>query len=44
MPKTLKTLPPTDSFVSRHNGPCSEDVDAMLGMLGYDSLDRKSVV
>ena len=39
MPKTLKTLPPTDNFVSRHNGPRSEDVDAMLDVLGYDSLD-----
>ena len=39
MPKTLKTIPPTDNFVSRHNGPRREDIDAMLDVLGYDSLD-----
>ena len=39
MRKTLETLPPPDSFASRHNGPRPEDIDTMLGVLGYDSLD-----
>jgi glycine dehydrogenase len=28
-----------DSFVSRHVGPADADVDAMLELLGYDTLD-----
>jgi glycine dehydrogenase len=39
MPKTLSTLLPPDDFASRHNGPRPADIDAMLGVLGYDSLD-----
>ncbi|MCH6547183.1 MAG: aminomethyl-transferring glycine dehydrogenase, partial [Gemmatimonadetes bacterium] len=39
MRKTLATLPPPDSFASRHIGPRPDDRDAMLRVLGYDSLD-----
>ncbi len=39
MGKTLATLPPPDSFASRHIGPRPDDIDAMLLVLGYDSLD-----
>ena len=40
MGKTLATLPPPDSFASRHIGPRPADIDAMLRVLGYDSLDE----
>jgi glycine dehydrogenase len=39
MPTSLNTLPPNDDFASRHNGPRPADIDSMLGVLGYDSLD-----
>ncbi len=32
-------LSPTDGFVHRHLGPRDADMAAMLGLLGYDSLD-----
>jgi len=35
----METLPPTDSFTSRHLGPRPADIEAMLEVLGYDSLD-----
>ncbi|MCH8131047.1 MAG: aminomethyl-transferring glycine dehydrogenase [Myxococcales bacterium] len=39
MSNTMETLPPTDSFTSRHLGPRPADIEAMLEVLGYDSLD-----
>jgi glycine dehydrogenase len=39
MPKSLNTLLPPDEFASRHTGPRPADIDTMLGVLGYDSLD-----
>ena len=39
MPKTLESLPTTDSFASRHLGPRPADIQVMLERLGYDSLD-----
>ena len=33
------TLLRTDRFVHRHLGPRRDDIQAMLGLLGYDSLD-----
>src|SRR5512143_2191551 len=33
------TLLRTDRFVQRHIGPRREDIDAMLAVLGYDSLE-----
>jgi glycine dehydrogenase len=33
-------LGPTDTFLHRHVGPRDADIDAMLALLGYDSLDR----
>ncbi len=35
----MSSLPTSDSFVSRHIGPTDADVRAMLGTLGYPSLD-----
>ncbi len=32
-------LRPTDTFVRRHVGPDAAEIDAMLGVLGLDSLD-----
>src|ERR671933_244929 len=34
------SLSGTDSFIQRHIGPTDEDVQAMLEILGYDSLDE----
>ena len=41
MTTTARSAPPTggDSFVPRHVGPSEADVHAMLGQLGYPSLD-----
>ena len=40
MPGTLDSLlPPTDTFARRHIGPSEADIAAMLGELGYNSLD-----
>ena len=39
MPNILDSLPPPDSFASRHVGPRPSDVEDMLGTLGYGSLD-----
>src|SRR5207247_3715829 len=33
------TLAPADRFETRHVGPSSDEARAMLGTLGYDSLD-----
>ncbi|CCQ51788.1 aminomethyl-transferring glycine dehydrogenase [Crocosphaera watsonii] len=34
------TLAPTDSFINRHIGPNSQDIDKMLKVLGFSSLDK----
>jgi glycine dehydrogenase len=30
----------TDDFICRHNGPCGEDIEKMLGVVGVNSLDQ----
>ena len=35
----MSSLPTADSFISRHLGPSDADVKAMLGTLGYPTLD-----
>ncbi len=37
-----RLLAPTDRFASRHLGPSPEDREAMLDLLGFDSLDALS--
>ena len=39
MPPTLSNLFEADEFVRRHIGPSSTEVDAMLAVIGADSLD-----
>ena len=34
------TLAPTDSFINRHIGPNSQEIDKMLKVLGFSSLDK----
>ena len=34
------TLSPTDSFINRHIGPNSQEIDKMLKVLGFSSLDK----
>ncbi|WP_124971646.1 aminomethyl-transferring glycine dehydrogenase [Aphanothece sacrum] len=40
-PATLENiLAPTDSFVNRHIGPNNEEIDKMLKVLGFSTLDQ----
>jgi glycine dehydrogenase len=41
MTTTIRTTPDTgaDSFVPRHVGPCESEIQEMLKVVGYDSLD-----
>ncbi|MGK7940071.1 MAG: hypothetical protein AB4062_07965, partial [Crocosphaera sp.] len=33
-------LAPTDSFINRHIGPNSQEIDKMLKVLGFSTLDQ----
>ena len=35
----MSAFAPTDSFLRRHLGPRTHEIDEMLGFIGYDSLD-----
>lgn len=38
--QTINKLAPIDSFASRHIGPKQQDIQAMLSVLGFSSLDE----